>query len=94
MTTWLTTLATTATAATVAGSIRIAIRHVVWLLGLRRVLRDATPAERPAILRAYATCPPAIAPHRTATPGLSQRRPRTPSRLQPSPTSTELGPSP
>jgi hypothetical protein len=55
---------------------------LVWFVGLVMVLRGSKPAERPAIIRAYATCRPfafrpgsrscPLDPHQTerdATPG-------------------------
>jgi hypothetical protein len=41
------------------------ITRIIWLAGLRHVLRDTSARDRPAILHAYATCQP---------PGLKSRR--------------------
>ena len=45
------------------------ITRIIWLAGLRHVLRDTNADDRPAILHAYATCqPPALKPRRDINP--------------------------
>jgi hypothetical protein len=70
---------------------------LVWLLGLLIVLRDSKPAERPAIIRAYATCRPlAFAQVRGVKPDTADRE-LGPTEGEPgkaSSTETSSGPSP
>lgn len=38
------------------------ISRMIWLAGLHCILRETEPADRSALLRAYAVCQPAAAP--------------------------------
>ncbi len=60
------------TIAVVASAAVAVLGLVAWLIGLALALHDSEPADRPAILHAYATCRPWSLP-RSRTPADPRR---------------------
>ncbi|GGM51248.1 hypothetical protein ACFFX1_08680 [Dactylosporangium sucinum] len=51
----------------VVSTTALLVSRLVWLAGLKEALSNSHPHQRPAIIRAYATCQPVAA--RTRDPG-------------------------